>query len=304
MSKEPQITQSTSKGPDLIIITGMSGAGRTQAMHTFEDLGYFCIDNLPPAMLEPLVKLVDLASGSGKPLAVVCDVRSEHFFGELMKELDKLSEQGINYSIIFLEASNSVLVSRYSALRRRHPLSQDGMSLTEAINEERRLLSNIKERANMVIDTTDLPTRELRALLQKRYTNMSAEQGMSVTVFSFGFKHGNPVEADIIMDVRFLPNPYYIPELRPLTGFDEPVYTYVIEREETEKFLKAWYNLLDSVMPGYVSEGKQHLSIGIGCTGGQHRSVVLAEATASYLSSCGYRVSTAHRDTHRAKRDK
>lgn len=304
MSEKSPCVQGSHKSPDLIIITGMSGAGRTEAMHTFEDLGYFCIDNLPPAMLMPLVTLVDLPSGSSRPLAVVCDVRSKHFFLELKHEVEKLSKLDIDYAIVFLDASDDAIRNRYSALRRRHPLSQDGMSITAAIREERELLASIKERANLVVDTTRLRTRELRRLLQENFSNMSVRQGMNVTVFSFGFKHGNPIEADIVMDVRFLPNPYYVPELKELTGFDEPVYTYVIEREETQEFMKAWYHLLDSVMPGYVSEGKQHLSIGIGCTGGQHRSVVIAEATGSYLASREYRVETTHRDVHRAKRDR
>lgn len=296
------VSGSTGKiGPELVIITGMSGAGRTEAMHTFEDLGYYCIDNLPPALIMPLVDLIDLPSGSGRPLCVVCDVRAEQFFSQLISELEKLSELDITFSVVFLDADDHSLRSRYSALRRRHPLSGEATSVTEAISAERKLLASIRSRADLVVNTTRLKPQELRAFLQDKYSSLSAQETMSVTVFSFGFKHGNPVEGDIVMDVRFLPNPYYVPELKGLTGFDEPVYTYVVERDETKSFFTSWKALLDSVMPGYVQEGKRHLSIGIGCTGGQHRSVVIARATAEYLTAQGYRVISSHRDIHLAQ---
>lgn len=286
-------------GPEVLIITGMSGAGRTEALHALEDLGYYCIDNLPPSMLVPLAELVGLPHNSGRHLAVVCDVRSQEFFSQLRDELRRLSEREVSYQILFLDADDEALRNRYSSLRRRHPLARGGATVAQAIELERERLGSIRELANIVIDTSDLRARDLRARLNKEFSALPPRKGMNVAVFSFGFKYGMPLDADLVMDVRFLPNPYYDPAMRDLTGFDAPVRDFVLGSEETKVFLKAWYNLLDVVMPGYVSEGKQHLSIGIGCTGGQHRSVALAEATGAQLLAQGYRVTVTHRDLSR-----
>lgn len=286
----------TVTGPDLIIITGMSGAGRTEAMHTFEDMGYFCIDNLPPNLLSNLVSLAGLNSGSLRKLAIVCDLRAKEFFGELTGELVKLNDSGLSHAMIFLDASDEVLLSRFKTSRRRHPLCEGGMTISAGIRKERTLLRDARQMADYVIDTSHTRSQEMRKNICSLFTTENEQQGMGVNVYSFGFKHGAATDADIVMDVRFLPNPYYEPELRAKTGLDKEVRDYVLERDETKEFLDKWFSLLDTVMPGYVQEGKQYLSIAVGCTGGQHRSVALAQATGHYLEQKGYRVTIAHRD--------
>lgn len=286
---------------DVVVITGMSGAGRTEAMHTFEDLGYYVIDNLPPSLLLSLAQIVGINSGVGRHLAIVCDLRAQGLFDDLLDSLQNLAEHDISYKILFLDASDEVLRRRYSSVRRRHPIAQEGETNVDAIKRERKLLSNVRDRADYRIDTSNLKPLQLRRRIQTIFTELADQQLLDVHVFSFGFKYGMPAEADLMIDVRFLPNPFYDPEMRNLTGMDEKVYTFVLERPETKAFLKAWYALLDSVMPGYVAEGKSQLSIAVGCTGGQHRSVTLANATASYLTGQGYQVQVGHRDLSRAE---
>ena len=286
----------TSFGPDLIIITGMSGAGRTEAMHTFEDIGYFCIDNLPPSLLMNLVSLAGLNTGTLRKLAVVCDLRAKEFFPELTAELAKLKEMGLSYTMLFLDSSDEELLNRFKASRRRHPLCDNGMTIVAGIRRERQLLAECKQMADYVLDTSTERPQDMREKLRSLFTDQSAQEGLGVSVYSFGFKHGAPTDADIVIDVRFLPNPFYERELRDKTGMDEEVKDYVLGKDETKEFLKRWFSLLDFVMPGYVKEGKQYLSIAVGCTGGQHRSVVLANATGLHLSQEGYRVTTTHRD--------
>lgn len=284
-------------GPDLIIITGMSGAGRTEALHAFEDLDYFCIDNLPPSLLMNLVSLAGLNSGSLRKLCVVCDLRAKEFFGDLTAELAKLAECGLSYSIIFLTSSDEVLLNRYKASRRRHPLCEGGMTIVAGIRKERQLLAEARQMADYVLDTSDMRSQDMRKSLRRLlFITEDEERGLGIIVSSFGFKHGAPTDADIVIDVRFLPNPFYEPELRGLTGLDASVRDYVIDKPETQEFLKRWYALLDLMVPGYVEEGKQYLTIAVGCTGGQHRSVALAEATGAHLAEGGYRVNTTHRD--------
>jgi UPF0042 nucleotide-binding protein len=283
-------------GPDLVIITGMSGAGRTEAMHTFEDLGYFCIDNLPPSLLLNLVSLAGLPTGEKRKLAVVCDLRAKEFFSELNDELRHISEAGVSYRILFLDSRDDVLLARFKASRRRHPLTDGGMTIIAGIQRERELLATIREMANSVIDTSSIDPRELRKTIRDLFSKQTDQESLSVSVFSFGFKHGMPADADIIIDVRFLPNPYYEAELRTLTGLTPGVRKFVLDNTETQRFLESWRNLLDVVMPGYVEEGKQNLAIGVGCTGGQHRSVVLAEETGRHLNQTGYTTTITHRD--------
>lgn len=287
--------------PDVVVITGMSGAGRTEAMHTFEDLGYYVIDNLPPRLLLTLAQMVGIDSGIGRHLAIVCDLRSQGLFDELLDGLDELASHNISYRVLFLDASDETLRRRYSSVRRRHPIAHESESNVEAIRRERGQLAAVRERADYVIDTSSWRPIQLRHRIQGLFSELTRQQLMDVHVFSFGFKYGMPVEADLVMDVRFLPNPYYDPQMRPLTGMDERVSSYVLGRPETKAFLEAWYALLDAVMPGYVAEGKSQLSIGIGCTGGQHRSVTLATSTARYLTEQGYQVDVAHRDLPRAE---
>lgn len=282
--------------PDIVIITGMSGSGRTQAMHVFEDMGYFCIDNLPPRLIQQLADVIGINTGVNRHMAVTCDLRSQGLFDELLDVIDSLEAHEMTCKIVFLEASDEVLIRRYSENRRRHPLAKPGESTADAIQRERVQLANIRDRADMVIDTSRLRTSALRSRLRLAFSELDDQQLMDVHVFSFGFKHGLPVEADLMIDVRFLPNPFYDPEMRTMTGLDAKVSDFVIGHPKTQEFLKAWYQLLDAVMPGYIAEGKPQLSIAVGCTGGQHRSVAIAEATARYLEGQHYHVSISHRD--------
>ncbi len=288
--------------PDVVIITGMSGSGRTQAMHVFEDMGYFCIDNLPPRLIMQLAELVGINAGIGRHLAVTSDLRSQGLFDELLDVIQQLKEHEMSCKILFLEASDEVLIRRYSENRRRHPLAMTGESTADAIQRERVQLMSIRDRADMIIDTSRLPTSSLRTKLRHAFSELTDQELMDVHVFSFGFKHGMPVEADLMIDVRFLPNPFYDPEMRSMTGLDGKVSSFVLEHPKTQEFWRAWCQLLDAVMPGYVAEGKPQLSIAIGCTGGQHRSVAIAEATARYLERQQYHVSISHRDLARANK--
>ena len=303
-SKTSPITQAelADRVPDVVIITGMSGSGRTQAMHVFEDMGYFCIDNLPPRLILQLAELVGINAGVGRHLAVTCDLRSQGLFDELQDTIQNLLDHEMSCKIVFLEASDEVLMRRYNENRRRHPLAMPGETTADAIQRERVQLASIRECSDMIIDTTRLRTTELRSKLLLAFSELTDQQLMEVRVFSFGFKHGMPVEADIMIDVRFLPNPFYDPEMRKLTGLDEKVSSFVLDNPKTKEFLDAWRRLLDAVMPGYVAEGKPQLSIAIGCTGGQHRSVAIAEATARYLERQHYHVSISHRDLPRANK--
>ncbi|ACV22097.1 glmZ(sRNA)-inactivating NTPase [Slackia heliotrinireducens] len=291
------------KSPDasnLVIITGMSGAGRTEAMHVFEDMGYYCIDNLPAGLIKNLLDMAH-ASNLQKKIAVVCDARNQSYFANLQGELENLQGRNIPFRVLFLDADDEKLVARYKASRRRHPMCAEGMTLAQGIAAERALLYGIRMMARDVVNTSDMMPRQLRSHIQRLYSDESVRGGLAVTVYSFGFKHGAPTDADIVIDVRFLPNPYYDSTLRPLTGLDAPVRDFVMARDETVNFLASWNSLLDTVMPGYVQEGKQQLAIAVGCTGGQHRSVAIAVATGEHLSTQGYRVSVTHRDLHLAE---
>jgi UPF0042 nucleotide-binding protein len=285
--------------PEIVVITGMSGAGRSEAMHTFEDLGYFCIDNLPPSFIPQLVDLAELPGSNARRLAVVCDVRAHEFFDQLAGEITKLEDRGIDERILFLEADDETLLRRFKETRRRHPMCEDGESIVEGIRAERLALDEIRARADIVIDSSTLRPADLRQEIRDRFFVDSLASTLSITVYSFGFKYGSPADADIVMDVRFLPNPHYDPHLRPLTGLDSPVREFVLGKPETTTFLERWLPLLDDVVPGYVLEGKHHLAVALGCTGGMHRSVALAEVTATHLRALGYRVAVSHRDIGR-----
>ena len=282
--------------PDVVVITGMSGSGRTQALHVFEDMGYFCIDNLPPRLILQLAELVGINSGVGRHLAVTCDLRSQGLFDEISDSLTALREHELSCKVVFLDTADEILMRRYDENRRRHPLAQPGESLASTISRERAQLAAVRDASDLVIDTSHMKVRELRRRLRRAFSELTDQQLMEVSVFSFGFKHGMPVEADLMIDVRFLPNPFYDPKMRTLTGNDKLVSDFVLQNPATEKFLEAWWSLLDVAMPGYVAEGKSHLSIAVGCTGGQHRSVAIANATAAYLERGGYHVSLSHRD--------
>jgi UPF0042 nucleotide-binding protein len=282
--------------PNLIVITGMSGAGRTEAMRAFEDMGFFCIDNLPPTLLMDLVTLAGLGDSQKRRLAVVCDIRGREFFSALTSELDRIEQVGIKVTVLFLDATNDVLLSRYKETRRRHPLGGEAKTISASIALERELLVNVRELADYVIDSSTTESHELRRRITQVFSQAADTSALSITVYSFGFKYGLPMESDLVMDVRFLPNPFYDSELRALSGLDVKVSAFVMGSPQTQRFMSAWLALLDNCMPGYVAEGKQHLLIALGCTGGQHRSVAIAEATAAHLRELDYKVTTIHRD--------
>lgn len=281
---------------EIVVITGMSGAGRSEAIHTFEDLGYFCIDNLPPSFIPQLVDMTALPGSRIRRMAVVCDVRGREFFDQLAAELQRLRDSRTISHILFLEADEDTLVRRFSETRRRHPLCEEGASIIEGIRAEREALASVRGMSDITIDTSDMSPRRLRTTIKERFFSENSANSLTVTVSSFGFKYGVPIDADIVMDVRFLPNPYYNPDLREHTGLDAPVKEFVLGREETVQFLARWTELLRTLMPGYLMEGKSHLAISLGCTGGMHRSVALAEETAVFLRELGYVVAVSHRD--------
>ena len=277
----------------------MSGAGKTVAVQSFEDLGYFCIDNMPPTLLPTFWELVK-ESGKISRIALVIDLRSRDFF----KEVDSLiatldNTQLVTTRIIFLDSSDSVLVSRYKETRRNHPLAPDGR-VSEGIAKERELLMDLRTRAQIIIDTSDISPRQLRERLIKDFATKDY-QTFHVEVMSFGFKYGVPIDADIIWDVRFLPNPHYIPELRPQTGMDAPVYDYVMKQPETQAFYSKLIDVIEFCLPGYKKEGKSSVTIAIGCTGGKHRSVAIAERIANHLKTDNYAVNISHRDYMKKK---
>lgn len=280
---------------ELVIVSGMSGAGKTIAVQGLEDLGYFCIDNMPPSLLEKFWDLVR-ENGKIKKIALVIDIRTREFFDTVLESLNDID----NTRILFLESQDNVLVARYKETRRQHPLAKNGKTLTQAIEDERQVLSVLKNRSQTVIDTSELAPRQLRERVIAEF-NYQKDNLFKVTVLSFGFKYGIPIDADLVMDVRFLPNPHYITELRPQTGMDQPVYEYVMSQPETETFFTKWYDLLTYVLPEYQKEGKSNLVIAIGCTGGQHRSVALAKRIGECLIFDGYTVEMTHRDMFKRK---
>ncbi len=283
----------------LVVVTGMSGAGKTVAMQSFEDLGYFCVDNMPPALLGKFWELVK-ESGKISKVALVIDLRSRAFYDEIFGMLQELDDGNDNLrpKILFLDASDEELVARYKETRRAHPLAMDGRVL-DGIQRERELLSEIKSKAQLVIDTSKISPRQLR---EELFLNFESDQSTAfhVNVMSFGFKYGVPIDADIVMDVRFLPNPYYVKDLREKTGNDQAVYDYVMNSEMTEEFYQQFIKMLRFVMPGYQKECKSSGTIAIGCTGGQHRSVALANRIGKALQE-KYPVNITHRDMAKRK---
>ncbi|WP_345242455.1 RNase adapter RapZ [Pontibacillus salipaludis] len=283
----------------LVIITGMSGAGKTVAVQSFEDLGFFCVDNLPPALLPKFLELMKDPKNNIQKVALVMDLRGREFFDTLFEALDRLSkEDGLNEHILFLDAENQSLVSRYKETRRSHPLAPDGLPM-EGIQQERLMLDELRGRAQQIIDTTTLKPRELRERILESYAEKT-QQVFSVQVVSFGFKYGLPIDADLVFDVRFLPNPHYVEQMRPLTGLDDEVSKYVFKWTETNQFLEKLFDLLGYMLPQYKREGKSQLVIAIGCTGGQHRSVAIAEHIANYFSR-DYVAHVTHRDVDKRK---
>jgi UPF0042 nucleotide-binding protein len=261
---------------DFVVITGFAGAGKSQAMACFEDAGYFCVDNLPPEMIGSLASLFGHEGSKVERAAVVSDVRGGEYFGDLVKVLDDLEQSGVPFRLLYLEASETVLLNRFKETRRRHPLANGG-HVSSAIEAEREMLSPISERADVSIDTSELSASRLRKVVADKMLPRGKVGRLSVTFLTFGFKHGTPGDADLTFDVRFLPNPHYESELRDLTGRDDAVKEYVEGSDGIAEFYDHLVPLLDYLLPAYEREGKAHLTIGIGCTGGRHRSVVIAE---------------------------
>ncbi|MDR6938799.1 RNase adapter RapZ [Arcanobacterium hippocoleae] len=281
---------------EILIITGMSGAGRSRAAATLEDLGWYVIDNLPPRLLLPMAGLIG-PNGSVKQLACVVDVRSREFFVELLEVLNTLREQNFDYRIVYLDASDAALVQRFENVRRPHPLQGDG-SLLQGIQTERRTLANLRSRADVIIDTSNLSVHDLARKIRNNIA-ASAETKINLTVMSFGFKYGIPLDADYVADVRFIPNPYWVTELRHLTGKDAPVRDFVLGIDGVKQFAANYAALLHSTVAGYEHELKPYVTISIGCTGGKHRSVAITEEVARILREYGHSVRTIHRDLGR-----
>ena len=284
--------------PHLLIVTGMSGAGKTQAMKALEDLDYFCIDNLPPLFLPQLAQLHELAAARGQRVAVAMDARSRELFADLSAALDQLKASGVPHQILFLDCADDVLVRRYSETRRRHPVT-GGRSLFEQIAAERRLLADVRDRADIVLDTTHMTGHEVKGKLAQLVAGRTLEEGMEVDILSFGFKHGVPLDADLMFDVRFLPNPYYDTALRPQTGLDKAVKDYVLGQDGAAAFVDDVVDFVKGWLGAYADTGRPRLTVAIGCTGGQHRSVALAEAIAVKLKAVHPLVGTHHRDMPR-----
>ncbi len=287
---------------DLVVITGFSGAGKSTAMNVFEDDGYFCVDNLPPEMISGLVDVFVHEGSKVRRAAVVSDVRARGLFEALGTELDALGERGVAHRVLFLDADEDTLLGRYKETRRRHPLSPTG-SVAQGIAAERDALQSIRERAHLVLDTSGIAAATLRRRIADEFLPRQARSKLAVTLTSFGHKHGLPRDSDIVLDMRFLPNPHWESDLRPLTGFDPQVVEYVSRGGKLDAFYERLAPLLDFLIPEYIAEGKAHLSVAIGCTGGRHRSVAIAEALAERLRTRDdVEVQVAHRDVGRSTR--
>lgn len=283
---------------EFLIIAGLSGAGRSAAAAIFDDLGWFIIDNMPPALI---TKVADLAGGPGSEterIALVVGRGGGEYLDEVTPALDALRASGAGVRVLFLEADDDVLVRRFEGTRRRHPLDTEE-GVVASIAAERRLLGPLKEQADLVLDTTDLNVHQLRDRLVAMFDSPGAGSGMQLTVVSFGFKHGIPLDADLVLDCRFLPNPHWVEELRPFTGLDEPVRAMVLGHPDTAELLERLDGLFGLVLPAYVREGKSYLTVAVGCTGGRHRSVVVAEELARLIQAQGYDPSVLHRDIER-----
>lgn len=282
-----------------VIVTGMSGGGKQTAMKMLEDMGFYCVDNLPVPLLEKFFELIVTPNSEITKLALGLDVRADQNFKEAEDILEKMKTNGYDYELLFMDASHEVLIKRYKESRRMHPLSMDG-AVEDGIIKEREILKNVKKKADYVFDTSNLLTRVLKEELDKIFVKNQEYKNLMIRILSFGFKYGIPADADLVFDVRFLPNPYYIDELKPQTGNDKPVQDYVMNFEEAGIFLNKLCEMLEFLLPNYVKEGKHQLVIGIGCTGGRHRSVTLAnELYQRLLDKGSYGITISHRDVQR-----
>ncbi len=281
---------------NIVIITGLSGAGKTEALKYFEDAGYYCIDNLPAPLLLEIIEYFSVKDRTINSAAFAIDLRSGYFFDEIYKTLDELKKRKKKYRILFLEATRSAIIKRYSLTRRKHPLVRDG-NLGQGVDEEIEKMSRLRSIADVVIDTSLLNSREMRlAITERMMSDVEKSKLMQISINSFGYKYGVPESMDIVMDVRFIPNPFYDDELKDLNGKDDKVINSVLNSNETKKFMSIFERLLDFLVPNYIAEGKSYLAIGIGCTGGKHRSVVISDRIYEYLKAKGYSIKIYHRD--------
>ena len=281
---------------DFLIVTGLSGAGKSRAVDALEDIGFYCVDNMPPQLISKVAEICLAGNSQINRIAIVTDLRGGDMFYGLFEQLDELKDKGLEYKLLFLDASNQELVRRYKETRRRHPLADLVKGgLEEAIRNERILLKPARERADYIIDTTHLSANELKQRMNNIFLD-NIRNSMLVNVMSFGFKYGVPAEADLVFDVRCLPNPFYVDDLKPKTGLDEEVRNYVMDSEDSRKLLEKLKDLISFLIPLYQKEGKTQLMIGVGCTGGKHRSVTFAELIYQYLSDQNHNVRVLHRD--------
>lgn len=280
-----------------LIITGMSGAGKSHCVKYFEDIGFYCVDNLPPSLI-PTFAMLSRQSGNMDKVALIVDIRGGDMFQELFPALEQLTMLEIPYRILFLDAGDEVLIKRFKETRRMHPLAQDGR-VQDGIMQEREILKPVRARADVLIDTSNMLPRQLRETILRHFVEGKTHTGLTVNILSFGFKYGIPLDADLVFDVRFIPNPYYIEALKPLTGLDHEVSDYVMAQPESVTFLDKLRDMVSFLMPYYVKEGKSQLVIAIGCTGGKHRSVTLAIRLAGLLQSMDATVVLEHRDIDR-----
>ncbi len=281
-----------------LVVTGQSGAGKSRTASTLEDLGYYCVDNLPPELIQQFAEVCLATTGRFERVALVSDVRAGQSFEGLLSGLDALDAMGLKYSIVYVEAENDAIIKRYKESRRSHPLSRDGTSLSEAIEKEKKLLSGIRSRADFIINTTSLSTARLRSELIRLFED-EPQRAMVVNIQSFGFKYGTPADADLVFDVRFLPNPYYIADLKPKSGLTPEVRDFIFSYQQSNDFMTKLEDLLSFMLPHYFEEGKTSLVIAIGCTGGRHRSVAVAKDVGEFVAKRGYPTVVSHRDISR-----
>lgn len=286
---------------ELFIVSGLSGAGKSTVMSILEDSGYFCVDNLPPVLIPKFAELCQMGSEAHKRAAVVCDIRGGSSFDGLFESLETLDRMQVKYQILFVEADDQTIIKRYKETRRSHPLMETQGTLARAVQKERELMEPVRSRSNIVLRTDAMSTRKLRdRVLELVYPGRKKDSELNVCVTSFGFKYGLPMEADLVFDVRFLPNPFYVEGLRTQTGLDDGVRDYVFQFPQSNEFLEKLKDMIDFLLPQFVEEGKSMVVVAIGCTGGHHRSVAMTHALAQHVRELGYQVSENHRDMTRA----
>ena len=286
---------------EFVVISGLSGAGKSNVASMMEDMGYFVVDNMPAALIPRFAELCMAGQAKYEKAAVVIDIRGGQTFDGLFAALEELEKMGCAYQILFVEATTEAIVKRYKETRRAHPLAQSGQLLEETIIRERTILDPVRTRAQYMVDTSGLTNAQLRGELNRIFGGDGTGKSMSVNVISFGFKYGIPMEADLVFDVRFLPNPFYVPELKEHTGLEKPVYDFVFSNRQSEEFMNYLTQLIAFLLPQYTEEGKASLVVAVGCTGGQHRSVAVTRALAEFIRQKGYEASETHRDMTRAR---